>query len=513
MKIRRLIDTGEWTTRRYLSLLGTLLIWVIVAIDAWYLWPTQLGGDTSIVVVSGKSMEPTYFGGDLVIARDMDPSIGDVIIYAPEGLGGSQIVHRVIGGNADDGWQMQGDNNSFIDPFAPRGDEVKGVVLVHYSNFGRVTVLLLNPMVWAFVLLAAMVLMLWYTGDDCDDRDDDDEDRDQDEDAGDGDPESEAEEELDLIDRVVEGTEAALARMVASGATAGATVLALLTRRSASPRHAAPVSSHSAPTYLRAAPLGGSAVLAVLLVVGLWVAPASASGLQINTSGGVGSMTYGSCLTGPVDVSAVGSNNKNDYSHVYVEGLTSACVGLPITVGLYKNSGALVASASGTVGAGGYTFTTSGVYKPNQVATAVVTVGGWVKLANWTGVLASFDCVGVDASGAVVDPNCYFTSKSGSGWPSNAPSTGNAYFNGVTNAPYVILTIDLGQIGGFTPSVVNPTGTVSTTFAPGATCASLPVISIMRPVQNYAYSYKEFWGGLDYYTSPAQQTASSICPQ
>jgi len=88
MKIRRLTDTGEWTTRRYLSLLGTLLIWGIVAIDAWYLWPTQLGGDTSIVVVSGHSMEPTFFGGDMVIARKMGPSIGDVIVYAPEGLAG-----------------------------------------------------------------------------------------------------------------------------------------------------------------------------------------------------------------------------------------------------------------------------------------------------------------------------------------------------------------------------------------------------------------------------------------
>ena len=97
-----------------------------------------------------------------------------MIVYAPAGLGGSQIVHRIIGGDATDGWKMQGDNNNFVDPFTPKGSEVKGVVFVHYSNFGRVTVLLLNPMVWAFVLLAAIVLLLWFTGDDCEERHDDD---------------------------------------------------------------------------------------------------------------------------------------------------------------------------------------------------------------------------------------------------------------------------------------------------------------------------------------------------
>ncbi|NTV39650.1 MAG: S26 family signal peptidase, partial [Demequinaceae bacterium] len=82
MRIRRFSDTGEWTTRRYLSLIGNLLIWAIVAIDAFYLWPTQLQGSTSMVIVSGRSMEPTYFSGDLVIARKMDPTVGDVIVYA-----------------------------------------------------------------------------------------------------------------------------------------------------------------------------------------------------------------------------------------------------------------------------------------------------------------------------------------------------------------------------------------------------------------------------------------------
>lgn len=164
-------DTGAHNARRYLSVLGSVLIWIIVAIDAWFLWPMTLGGDTSLVIVSGSSMEPTYYQGDLIIARDMEPSIGDVIVYAPSDLGGAQVVHRIIGGDAQSGWELQGDNNDFVDPFTPTADEVKGVVLVHYANLGRLSALLLNPLVWACVLVASIGLLLWFS-DDCEDEED-----------------------------------------------------------------------------------------------------------------------------------------------------------------------------------------------------------------------------------------------------------------------------------------------------------------------------------------------------
>lgn len=163
--------TDAHTARRYLGVLGSVLIWIIVAIDAWFLWPTTLGGDTSLVIVSGSSMEPTYFDGDLVIARDIEPSIGDVLVYAPEALGGAQVVHRIIGGDAESGWELQGDNNDFVDPYLPTADEVKGVVLVHYANLGRLSELILNPLVWACVLVISIALLLWYS-DDCEEEDD-----------------------------------------------------------------------------------------------------------------------------------------------------------------------------------------------------------------------------------------------------------------------------------------------------------------------------------------------------
>ncbi|MDN4480123.1 signal peptidase I [Demequina muriae] len=162
-------STDATRVRRYWRVLVQGLSWVLLAIAVYALWPASLGGGTSLVIVSGQSMEPTYSSGDLVVARKGDPQIGDVIIYAPEDLGGAQVVHRIIGGDAASGWVLQGDNNDFIDPFYPAGAEVRGIVHLHVPNAGVVTMWLLNPLLWCGVILLAMVIALWPSAGDEDD--------------------------------------------------------------------------------------------------------------------------------------------------------------------------------------------------------------------------------------------------------------------------------------------------------------------------------------------------------
>ena len=55
-----------WNRRRII----TLATCGVIAL-AWFVWlrPVNLGGDVSYVMVQGKSMEPTFHDGDLVIAR------------------------------------------------------------------------------------------------------------------------------------------------------------------------------------------------------------------------------------------------------------------------------------------------------------------------------------------------------------------------------------------------------------------------------------------------------------
>lgn len=181
MAIEHDAGTGVPRAHRYSRVLGQIFAWAVVALVAWLIWPAALGGGTSFVIVSGDSMEPTYESGDLVIARDITAHAGDVIVYAPDTLGGAQIVHRIIGGDAESGWRVQGDNNDFVDPFFPSGDEVRGVVLMAIPNAGFVTSWLLNPLLWGAVILAGIVVLVWPSSTDEEDDDDDDqgEDREQ----------------------------------------------------------------------------------------------------------------------------------------------------------------------------------------------------------------------------------------------------------------------------------------------------------------------------------------------
>lgn len=147
--------------RRLLGMLPTVALVGFALSAAWFVWPTSLGGCTTLTIVSGHSMEPTYFTGDLVVARCGDPVIGDVIVYQPADVGGARVIHRVIGGNAVAGWEMQGDNNSFVDPWTPSGGEVLGIGGLHLAGVGQAAMLMLSPAFWVSLVVLATGLLIW----------------------------------------------------------------------------------------------------------------------------------------------------------------------------------------------------------------------------------------------------------------------------------------------------------------------------------------------------------------
>lgn len=139
---------------------GSAVLWALLVAGGVLLWPTNLGGCTSLTVVSGHSMEPTYYTGDLVLARCGTPQVGDVVVYTPEGYGGARIIHRITGGDGD-GWVLQGDNNPEVDPFAPTDADVIGVARVHVPAVGRAGLLMTNPWVWASLVVVGLGLLVW----------------------------------------------------------------------------------------------------------------------------------------------------------------------------------------------------------------------------------------------------------------------------------------------------------------------------------------------------------------
>lgn len=140
---------------------GGVLFTLIAAMVVYFTWPSSFGGCTTITIVTGHSMEPTYYTDDIVVSRCGTPGVGDAAVYATEGTGGAQIVHRVIGGNGTSGWEFQGDNNDWVDEFRPTDDEVLGVVVLHLPKVGKVAKAASNPWVWAGLFTIAAALVMW----------------------------------------------------------------------------------------------------------------------------------------------------------------------------------------------------------------------------------------------------------------------------------------------------------------------------------------------------------------
>lgn len=167
----RVAPAGAPRWRRWI-LDGVVLAMVIVAV-AWA-WPAQFGGTTSYVIVSGQSMAPTYENGDVVIAQPGDVSLNDIIVYrVPEGEAGAgvQVVHRVVGGDGEAGWELIGDNNASTDQWQPTDDDVVGRVVLHLPGAGRLLLSLANPFLFSTLMIAGALLLLWPTRDEPSDAD------------------------------------------------------------------------------------------------------------------------------------------------------------------------------------------------------------------------------------------------------------------------------------------------------------------------------------------------------
>jgi len=149
------------TPRRLLGIVSSLAWAAGALVVGWFLWPTSLGGCTTLTIVSGQSMEPTYYTGDLVVSRCGAPEVGDVVVYNPPDIGGARIIHRIVGGDADEGWIIQGDNNDFLDPWRPMNENILGSSVLHLPHVGKVAAILLSPLTWISLLTVALAVVVW----------------------------------------------------------------------------------------------------------------------------------------------------------------------------------------------------------------------------------------------------------------------------------------------------------------------------------------------------------------
>lgn len=137
----------------------------VTILVAWALWPAFLGGSSQMIVVHGRSMEPTYRPGELVlIDTDVSPDIGDIIVFhIPDGeLGaGGLVVHRVIGLRADGTYITQGDNTQNADEFRIARSDIVGSPRFSLPYGGLVIGVLSSPMAIGAMTGLVITVMLW----------------------------------------------------------------------------------------------------------------------------------------------------------------------------------------------------------------------------------------------------------------------------------------------------------------------------------------------------------------
>jgi signal peptidase I len=143
----------------------TIAVWaVLIALAAaWFvlLRPQSLGGTTGYIMVAGDSMEPTFHGGDLAIVQRKDHyGVGDIVAFRADG---GIVVHRIVGGSAESGFDTRGDNRKLPDGWRPGPEHIVGKVWFHIPAGGRAVGVLQDPLVLG-VLAGALVFVTVLRG-------------------------------------------------------------------------------------------------------------------------------------------------------------------------------------------------------------------------------------------------------------------------------------------------------------------------------------------------------------
>jgi signal peptidase I len=149
-----------------LNAIGLLLAIAAAVLWALFLRPQTLGGPAAYVLVSGHSMLPRYHTGDLVLVeRRAHYHVGEVIAYrVPKGdpMAGAQVIHRIIGGDAQHGFVVKGDNRTAADVWRPTPKDIVGAKVLRIPDAVVVLQYLRSPLFLA--LLAACLVFVRVLG-------------------------------------------------------------------------------------------------------------------------------------------------------------------------------------------------------------------------------------------------------------------------------------------------------------------------------------------------------------
>ena len=142
---------------RYLSNAFFISIGLMVAL----LLTARVTGFGEARVVMTGSMQPAINPGDVVVTVSdnfKQPKLNDVVIYEAKRFSGEVVApfaHRIIGGNANNGWIMKGDANEQPYVQRPKAQDIVGIVVLVIPQIG-------NLLSYKSLIFIAVVLISIY---------------------------------------------------------------------------------------------------------------------------------------------------------------------------------------------------------------------------------------------------------------------------------------------------------------------------------------------------------------
>lgn len=134
--------------------------WFVITIAIWVAFaPIQAGGQAAYIMVIGKSMEPNFHLGDMIIVKqDSQYKVGDIVAYKNRQLN-NNVFHRIIGFESGH-FALKGDNNTWVDTYNPSPEEVIGKLWIYLPGVGKVIQRIRTPLNMALIIgmIAAIFL-------------------------------------------------------------------------------------------------------------------------------------------------------------------------------------------------------------------------------------------------------------------------------------------------------------------------------------------------------------------
>ncbi len=159
----------KWNQRKYRPITRKRRVFrafsslAVLGVAAFFFWPMSMGGKTTLIVVRGTSMDPTFHTNDMVYVRaGVTPRVGDVAAYnMPIGDGKTMtVIHRIVEQTKSGQFIFRGDNRETNDAYPIDANDIIGI---QQFNFGQLPTRLLaaTPLYGTLLTGAIVIWMLW----------------------------------------------------------------------------------------------------------------------------------------------------------------------------------------------------------------------------------------------------------------------------------------------------------------------------------------------------------------